>query len=336
MTQRGSEFAIPLPQTLHDWQTKRDQYRQTLFSLLGDLPPVFTPPLHITATEQRDGCTLQSFRFDNGADASVPGWLLIPDGLTAPAPAVLYLHAHGGKYARGKDELFNDPLMGFSPVPALMAAGTIVMAIDCYMFGERSTVVPSGAMEPGREVELTWFKKFLWEGRTLWGMIVRDDMLALNALLAHPQVDPARVALTGMSLGGSRTTWLAALDERPAAVIPVAQMTRYADFAARGEYHHHGVYYYVPGALKSGLDMEVLAALAAPRLQTILVGNSDPLSPVEGVRKIDAFTRRIYDLYGAGERYKTVLYEGIAHAYTPQMFDDVLATLDQMNRGKTR
>jgi dienelactone hydrolase len=332
MTQNRPEFAVPLPQSLNDWQAQRNHYRQTLLSLLGDLPPMFTPQLKITATEKRDSYTLQTFSFDNGADANVPGWLMIPDGLTAPAPAVLYLHAHGGKYARGKNELFDDPLMGFSPVPALMAAGYIVMAIDCYMFGERSTVVPSGTMEPSREVELTWFKKFLWEGRTLWGMIVRDDTLALNALLAHPQVDPARVALTGMSLGGSRTTWLAALDERPAAVIPVAQMTRYADFAARGEYHHHGVYYYVPGALKSGLDMEILAALAAPRLQTILIGDSDPLSPIEGVRKIDAFTRHIYDLYGANERYQTIYHEGIAHAYTPQMFDDVLAALDQMKR----
>jgi dienelactone hydrolase len=332
MTEALSEFAVSLPQTLYAWQAQRSHHRQTLSALLGDLPPLFTPQLHVTSNEKHDGYTLQAFRFDNEADSTVPGWLLIPDGLTAPAPAILYMHAHGGKYARGKNELFDDPLMGFSPVPALMSAGYIVMAIDCYAFGERSTVVPVGTMEPSREVELSWFKKHLWEGRSLWGMIVRDDTLALNALLTHPQVDPARVALTGMSLGGSRTTWLAALDDRPAAVIPVAQMTRYADFAARGQYHRHSVYYYVPGALKSGLDMEILAALAAPRPQTILIGDSDPLSPIEGVRKIDAFTRHIYDLYGAGEQYKTVYYEGVDHAYTPEMFDDVLAALKKLSR----
>lgn len=333
MTEHADEFAVPLPQTLHAWQSQRDHYRQMLFSLLGDLPPVFTPSLDITATEHRDGYTLQSFCFDNGAASVVPGWLMIPDGLTGPAPAVLYLHAHGGKYARGKNELFDDPLMGFSPVPALTAAGYLVMAIDCYAFGERSTVLPVGTMEASREVELSWFKKFLWEGRSLWGMIVRDDMLALNALLEHPQVDPSRVALTGMSLGGSRTTWLAALDDRPAAVIPVAQMTRYADFAVRGSYHRHSVYYYVPSALKSGLDMEILTGLVAPRPQTILIGDSDPLSPIEGVRKIDAFTRHIYDLYGAGEQYKTVYYEGVDHAYTPQMFDDVMTALNKVTQG---
>ena len=332
MTQAAPQLARPLPPTLEAWQSQRNHDRQTLFSLLGDMPPMFTPRLHIAATEQRDGYTLQSFSFDNEAGSTVPGWLLIPGGLTAPAPAVLYLHAHGGKYARGKNELFDDPLMGFSPVPTLMAAGCIVMAIDCYAFGERSTVLPVGTMEASREVELSWFKKFLWEGRSLWGMIVRDDTLALNALLAHPQVDPSRVALTGMSLGGSRTTWLAALDDRPAAVIPVAQMTRYADFAARGQYHRHSVYYYVPSALKSGLDMEILTALVAPRPQTILIGDSDPLSPIEGVRKIDAFTRHIYGLYGADDRYRTVYYEGVDHAYTPQMFDDLLAALDDMKR----
>ncbi len=332
MTGPLHNFVVPLPKTLDAWQAQRPTARRTLQRLLGDLPPLFTPSLSVTETKQRDGYTLQPFTFGNEADSTVTGILLIPDGLTGPAPAVLYQHAHGGKYLRGKDELFNDPPMGASPVPALMAAGFVVMAIDCYAFGERATAGPAGDMEAGREVEHSWFKKHLWEGRTLWGMMLRDDLLALNALLSLPQVDPARVATTGMSLGGSRATWLAALDERVAAVVPVAQMTRYRDFAARGEYHRHSVYYYVPGGLTSGLDMEILTALAAPRLQTILIGDSDPLSPVEGVRTIDAFTRHIYSLYGAGDRFETRIYDGVAHSYTPAMFEAMMHTLGRLPR----
>jgi dienelactone hydrolase len=57
------------------------------------------------------------------------------------------------------------------------------------------------------------FKQFLWEGATLWGMMVRDDILALNYLLSRPEVDPAQVGTTGMSMGATRAWWLAALDD---------------------------------------------------------------------------------------------------------------------------
>ena len=157
--------------------------------------------------------------------------------------------------------------------------------------------------------------------------MVRDDLLALNYLCARPDVDPTRLVATGMSFGGSRTTWISALDDRITLTIPVAQMTRYHDFAEAGSLNGHRVYYFVPGALVAGMDMEHLTSLVAPRAQIILIGDSDPLSPVSGVRAVEAFTRRVYGLYGAADRFETVIYEGLAHAYTPPMFAAVMAGL---------
>jgi cephalosporin-C deacetylase-like acetyl esterase len=176
---------------------------------------------------------------------------------------VLYHHAYGGQYERGKEELFRERVPDMMPAPALVAAGYVVLAIDAYSFGERQQAGPAGSAESGAAVEQALFKHFLWQGATLWGMMVRDDLLALNYLLTRPEVDPGRIGVTGMSLGASRTTWSGALDERPCALVPVAQMTRYRDFAAAGRYNLHSIYYYVPGALKSDLDMAHLVALAA-------------------------------------------------------------------------
>ena len=36
-------------------------------------------------------------------------------------------------------------------------------------------------------------------------MMVRDDILALNYLASRPEVDPARIAAMGMSMGSTRT-----------------------------------------------------------------------------------------------------------------------------------
>jgi hypothetical protein len=127
-----------------------------------------------------------------------------------------------------------------------------------------------------------------------------------------------------MSLGASRTTWVSALDDRIKLTITVAQMTRYRDFLDAGNLNGHSIYYYVPGALVSGIDMEHLASLVAPRAQIILIGDSDPLSPVGGVRVVEEFTRQVYALYGAVDRFQTVIYEGVDHTYTPEMFAAVM------------
>ena len=216
----------------------------------------------------RDGYTVEALEFENGVGATVYGYLLLPDNGGKAAPAVLYHHMHGGKYEVGKQELWQEWLIeGIAPGPALACEGYVVLAIDAYCFNQRETQGPAGDRERGGATEQALFKKFVWEGKTLWGMMVRDDLLALNYLASRPEVDPARIAATGMSLGASRSTWVAALDERIKVCIPVAQMTRYQDYAAQGDYSGHGFYYYVPGILKSGIDMEIIASLAAPRAQ---------------------------------------------------------------------
>lgn len=315
---------------LETWQTQRQDIRGRLWALLGEMPPLFTPEIAIDRTTQEDGYALHHFTFDNGAGATVYGYLLVPDPLSAPAPAVLYHHVHGGIYEWGKDQLLTPHrLYGHTDGVELVKRGFVVLGIDAYCFGERQNQGPAGTRESGGATEVSLFKRFLWEGTCLWGMMVRDDLLALSALLSRPEVDPARVGATGMSLGGSRTTWVGALDDRVAMTIPISQMTRYANLLANGELARHSVYYYVPGVLKASLDMEHLVALTAPRGLTILTGDQDPSSPYEGIQRIIDYTKRVYDLYGAGEQFKVTIYPGIEHAYTQEMFEAMVGAFEQ-------
>lgn len=304
--------------TREQWESRRVELRQIGWNLLGDLPDIFAPPVKIISRTQREGFVLEKIHFENGAGADVFGYILIPDNLTAPAPAILYNHYHGGKYFLGKSEMLMDratePAIGI----ALVKQGYVVLAIDAYLFGERQQF----GNEVGKDAELSLFKKFLWEGRTLWGMMVRDDLLALNYFVTRPEVDPARIGTTGMSLGGSRATWLAALDDRIKVLVPVAQMTRYHHFAESNHWAGHGIYYYVPGMLKSEMEMEWLVALAAPHPQLILIGDSDPLSPIAGVREVEKVASQIYGLYGAP--FQTTIEAGVGHVYTSSMYRAML------------
>lgn len=324
-------FTVPLPADLPAWGAQRIALRSAIYALLGDLPPAFTPIMQIVQREQHDGFTAQKFTFTNGLGDSVYGYLLMP--AQPSGAAVLYCHYHGGRYFLGKEELFTEP--GFDGIweghtargAALAQAGYIVLAIDSYAFGEREQHSIGGTVHTGRDAEHALFKQFLWHGRTLWGMMLHDDLLALNLLLALPQVDSARVAVTGASMGGSRATWLAALDERIKVVAPVVQYTRYQDLLAAGNLNAHGFYYYVPNVLKMGIDMEALTALAAPRPQLVLVGDSDPLSPADGIHAITTYTRTVYALYDAQDHFDPRVYPDLAHIYTPAMFNELLAFL---------
>jgi dienelactone hydrolase len=245
---------------------------------------------------------------------------LLPKSGPARKPAILYCHWHGGQYDVGKEELFRTNALPEPPGPALVRDGYVVLAIDAYGFGERNGRGPGGPSERGGAGELSASKFNLWYGRSLWGMMVRDDLMALDYLCARPEVDPARIGVTGISMGATRTWWLMALDDRPKTGVAVACLTRYQDLIAAEGLKYHGIYYYVPGLLQH-FDTEAIVALAAPRPMLFMTGDQDAGSPVAGIRAIDAAVRPVYRLYGAESDWENEIIAGLGHVYTPAMWE---------------
>ena len=299
--------------------------RQKIWGLLGDIPAPALPRASIISRLEDATYGLEHFSFANGIGDTVYGYLILPKGIEYPAPAVLYHHEHGGKYHLGKDAAIRIRENGYAPGLALADAGFVVMAIDAYGFGQREDQGPAGLDERGAATELSLFKHFLWQGKTLWGMMVHDDLSALAYLRSRPEVDAARIGACGMSLGSSRTTWVGALDESVKAVVPISQMTRYRDFADAGELRGHGIYYFVPGVFSSGIDMEHIVGVTAPRHQLILTGDCDPLSPLPGIHKVMDYAREVYREHDAADNLEIVIYEGVAHAYLPSMVEATVA-----------
>jgi len=327
-------FDTPRPPTADEWEQQKPRLRATLRRLLGDLPPLFVPKVEILKKEKFEGFTRESLVFDNGVGDTVYGYLLIPHDLQSRGPAVLYHHYHGNAYNQGKEELFLPAFTGMGnrslvTGPELVRAGYIVFCIDAYCFGPRHFQGPAGEREEGALTEAALAKTFLWEGRTLWGMIVRDDMLALRYLLTRPEVDPDRVAALGMSMGATRSWWLAALEQQIKVVVSVACLTRYQDLIRTGDVNEHGVYYFVPGMLREKIDMESVIGLIAPRPLLTLTGAQDRGSPAAGVRIINAFQEHLYSLYGKAENFRGVLYPHVGHEFTPEMWRETLLWLQK-------
>ena len=327
---RFQSFTTPCPATVEEWESHKIELRKTLTRLLGDMPPLFTPRAVVHNRESRDGYTLERFTFDNGVGDTVYGYILTPAGHKGRGPAILYNHYHAGKYNQGKEEVLTQAFsqLDFATGEELARKGYVVQAIDAYAFGERRFQGPAGKEEEGAQTESSLFKTFLWEGRTLWGMMVRDDLLALNYLVSRPEVDSDRIAATGMSMGSTRTWWVAALDERIKVAVSVACLTRYQNLIAHGSVREHGIYYYIPNMLKERVDAESVIGLIAPRPHLTLTGDKDGGSPADGVRIINAFQEDLYKCYGKQQNFRGLLYSGIDHTYTPQMWEETLRWLE--------
>jgi dienelactone hydrolase len=330
----GAAPALRVPKTRIAWEWQRKEVRGQLWQLLGNLPPrARSPVVQTLSREDRGEYVIEKFQFDNGAGAIVPGYVFLPKNAKGKSPAILWCHWHGGQYENGKEELLRSEHTPEAPGPALAKRGYVVLGIDAYCFGERNGQGPGGPEEKGSAGELTASKFNLWVGRSLWGMIVRDDLMALDYLCSRSEVDSSRVGVTGISMGATRSWWLMALDERIKSGVAVACLTRYQDLIAHEGLKYHGIYYFVPNMLRH-FDTESVVSLIAPRPVLFLTGDKDIGSPVDGIQKIEAKVREVYELYGRDKDFESIIYPNTGHEYTPDMWQRMLKWMDATLQGQ--
>lgn len=318
------------PANADAWKAQRPEVLRKVVESLGDWPPrPSSPKARVVSRELRNGYTLERVAIDNGVDNEISALLLIPNKLQKPAPAILWLHSS----TPDKNQVITPNTNGGEePLgEAWVRAGYVVFAPDAYWHGDRAGTGPAGAAERAGEEHQSLFKFHLWMGRTLWGMFVRDDQIALDYLCSRPEVDAKRIGATGMSMGSTRAWWLAALDERVTAVVGIACLTRYQNLIAHGQLRQHGVYYFTFGLLKH-FDSEAVVALIAPRAALFLTGELDAGSPADGIRVIEQQVSRVYAALGAPEKFRSVLYPETGHTVTPEMRREMMAWFERWLR----
>lgn len=317
-----------VPTDLKRWQeTDRAQTRETLIRCLGEMPERPDPRrVKVVSREEKDGYTLERFEFHNGVDMVVPGVLLIPKNRKGPAPTIVGLHGHGSSKESVCTDLKSGQLIG----PMLAQRGYVVAAIDACFNGERVGKGPGGPrLDKGAyPQELSLFKLYLWQGRCLWGMMLREEQCLLDYLETRPEVDRTRLGATGMSMGCTRAWWLAAIDDRIKAVVGVACFTRYTELIAHGNLRKHGIYYFVPGVFRH-FDTEALHALIAPRPHLELSGDQDGGAPTDGILVLEKKMASVYKLHGQPDNFRSVIYKDTGHEYLPEMKDEMLAWFER-------
>lgn len=319
------EFDIPADAAA--WAARRPGVKQKVVTALGDFPPrPAKPAAHLVSVEQRSGFRLERVRLQTGLGDAFSAMLLVPDGLSKPAPTILWLHSSSFDHNQllvPKSNGGEEPL-GLT----LVKKGYVVFAPDAAWYGERAGNGPGGIREDTTAQQTSLHKFDLWLGRTLWGRFVRDDQVALDYLCSRPEVDAKRIGATGISMGSTRSWWLAAVDDRVAAVVGVACLTRYENLIRHGQLRQHGVYYFADGILKH-FDTEAVISLIAPRPCLFLTGELDAGSPADGIRVLEQKVDGVYKAVGSPSTFRSVRYPEVGHTYTPEMRAEMLAWFEK-------
>ena len=293
-----------------------DARRRELYDLLGDLPDRARPiSAQLIAEEEHPHYVLEKLLLDlNGLEA-VPAYFTRPKGVSDRAPVILYNHSHA---SQGKDEFLQGSQSLQRPPYAETFArqGYAGLCIDAWVFGERR----------GRTESAT-FKQMLWEGRVMWGMMVFDNLRAIDYLVSRPDIDPARIGTLGLSMGSTMAWWTAALDPRIAVCVDLCCLTDFHALIECDGLDGHGIYYYVPKLLKHFTTGQI-NALIAPRPHLALAGNYDLLTPRAGLDRLQRELAEVYQQAGAPEAWRMSRYE-IGHMETAAMRAEALAFLQQ-------
>jgi dienelactone hydrolase len=318
LTGLGLTASLPLMTNTQPFKTKAEftryqqRRRRELWSLLGDLPWQHKPkPAKLRKTEKGNGYTLEHLELDLNGIEPVPALLLIPDKRQPKAPALIYHHWHGGTYPTGKDELLTGRKVLPAYAPVVVEKGIVTLAIDSWCFGERKRA------EDGRQGEWDAFKKMIWHGQVLFGMMLFDEFRAVDYLVSRPEVDATRIGAFGLSMGATKAWWLAALDPRLKLCMDLCCLTDFDELIKADNLKGHGIYYYVPSLLKHFSTAQI-NELIVPRAHVSLNGRQDALTPPAGVERIRDHLLPLYQKYGKAEDCRIELFD-CGHEELPEM-----------------
>lgn len=299
-TARLSRACLADIRTLEDWTSRKDEYRRQLREMLGLDPWPERTPLEGTVTGKIDHelFTVEKLHFQSRPGLYVTGNLYVPKKIEKPLPAILYVCGHA-KVKEGNVSFGNKA--GYQHHGAWFARnGYVCLTIDTLQLGEIE------GLHHGTHNLAQWW----WNARgyTPAGVEAWNGIRALDYLETRPEVDRDRIGVTGRSGGGAYSWWIAALDERIKAAVPVAGITDLENHVVDGTVEGHCDCMFTVNTYR--WDYAQVAALVAPRPLLISNTDKDTIFPLEGVVRVHEKVRRIYRLYGADKNLGLQITEG--------------------------
>jgi len=274
--------------TLELWKKKAEIIRKGILngSDLNPLPK--RTPLNAVRTGKREygNYAVENVAFESLPGVFVTGSLYYPTNPSGKLAGILCPHGHWSKpedYGRFRADMQNR-------CASLARMGAYVYSIDMVGYGE----MKDWGWEHKHPKAL---KQQLWNG-----------IRAVDFLLSLENVDPARIAVTGASGGGTQSFLLTAVDDRIAVSVPVVQVS--AHFFG-GCVCESGMP--IHKSRKHETNNVEIAALAAPR-PMLLVSDGDDWT--KNNPKVEfPHIQGIYKLFGKEGNVENAHFPNEGHGY---------------------
>ncbi len=281
-------FPFEVPKTKEAWQQRQAELKQRVLVATGLFPMPEKTPLNavIHGKVQRDGFTVEKVYFESLPGHFVSGLLFRPEGeVTHKRPAVLSPHGHGGRqydYGEAKmDELIKSgaelhresgryPKLARCAQLARMGCVTFIFDMLGYVDSQQISMDRAhGYAKHNADLESSANYGFYGaqaEGRmhSILGLQTWNCIRSLDFLESLADVDPARLAVTGGSGGGTQTILMGAIDDRHIVGFPNGMVSTSMQGGCTCENC---------SLLRIGTGNVELAALFAPRPQAMTAAN---------------------------------------------------------------
>ena len=283
------------------WKRVAAERRRQYMEMMGldNLAPYGQrPPLNVTVTGvvEREKYRIEKLYFESAPKLFVPANLYIPKGLTAPAPAVLYVCGHA---AQQKSHYQGHPRR-------FAELGFVCLLIET-LEGEEGRGNHHGLYQEG------WFHWFS-RGYTPAGVETLNGIRGVDLLVERKEVDPKRIGVTGVSGGGCYSWWVAAADERIKISAPVCGTSTLNSYIYDRTIDSNCDCMWWINTYQ--WDLADVGALIAPRPLFIVDSDRDVHFTVAGTRQVAQQLKQFYTLLGAPQNVGWFTAPG-AHSYHP-------------------
>ena len=282
-------------------------------------------------TQAEEDIRVTQLTYANSLGETVPGILMTPlNSSSQKLPGVVCVPGTGGSAEKIAHQQFyleeNPPGMLIGWARALARRGFVTLAIS-----------PKGSVTRRPSIE-HWNlegKLLTPYGRPQMGILVEETLRAARILAASEGIDPDKIGITGMSLGGNATWYAMAAAPWIRAGAPICGgLGRMASVIHQGDIERHSAYFFIPHMLRYFDHPEVVAACIPPRPFMMVAPTQDEDMPREGVDELTQVVEPVYASLGHPERFKVYQPEG-NHRFLPEYFEWMVEWFNQFLKHKT-
>lgn len=243
-------FPFLVPDSVSAWESRKAEVRRQILVAEGLWPMPTKTPLNAVIHGRID-CgeyTVEKVFFESAPGFFVTGNLYRPKNITGKVPGVLFAHGHkenarlaidsdakvrqeiadgAERFEKGGHSLYQSMCVQLARMGCVVWQWDMLGDSDSVQLSrelvhkfktqrpEMNTTNNWGLYSPQAEAHL----------QSIMGLQALNAIRGLDFLLSLPEVDPARVAVTGSSGGGTQTMMLSAVDDRIKLSFPVVMVS---------------------------------------------------------------------------------------------------------------